>query len=105
MQIGAILGLVGDLFTFMGAVILAFDAISKQREYLRLKNIESTIQSKALSNLTLELDGVLIKDKDDVARAFVHTSAGKTVVGCLVLMTGFLFLLFSRLLDYLSVRG
>lgn len=102
MQIGAIVGLLGDSVAFVGGIVLALDAISKEREFRRIKNIASAIKSPPLAKLTVEMDGILLSGEDDVEKAFIHNSARKAVIGAALLSGGFLLIIAGRILEHLK---
>jgi hypothetical protein len=100
MQIGAILGLIGDFLAFTGGLVLTLDAVSKEREFRRIKKITSVINSPSLARLKVDLSGVVITNQDDVETAFVRNSAQKAIRGAALLTIGFLLIIAGRILEY-----
>jgi hypothetical protein len=97
MHLWPIIGLVGDLLTFTGGLLLAIDVAQKEREFSKIKAVSSSIESPFLAKIKIEMDGIILTDKDDVVRAFIHHSARKAFWGCILLSVGFLFLLSVRI--------
>ncbi|SRR5216683_4802489 len=100
MQTGAILGLIGDLFAFTGALLLTLDALSKEYEFRRIKRITSALKSQNLAKLKLEVGGVVLTDENDVEAVFVRNSAKKAIIGSVLLGIGFFLIIVGRILDY-----
>ena len=102
---GPIIGLFGDVFTFAGGVLLAQDALQKEKEFDKIKRVSAALNSPFMAQLHVEVGGVRIWDtKEDVERAFVHLSARKAVWGFRILSGGFLLLIVTRTLEVISGR-
>lgn len=103
MPTGAILGFLGDLLTFAGGGILATDAILREREFQKKRDLINTVQE--LKKVRLERKGVVLLDEKDVELSFIRQSVWLAKWGVVVLTLGFLPLLSSRTADLLSVSA
>ena|SRR5271166_6051084 len=90
-------GLVGDSLTFIGSAILALDAILKEREFNKSKALLETITYRSLAKVTLERNGIVLKNEDDVELLLIRSSVRRGIIGGCILTTGFLCLLIARL--------
>jgi hypothetical protein len=102
MQAGPIVGLLGDLLTFTGGLLLAWDAVQKEREFERIKKVAAALQSPWLARLKVEMEGLIVADEGDVQKAFIRRSARKAAYGCGLLAAGFLLLLAARTIELLN---
>ncbi len=95
----AIVGLFGDILTFSGGVILAYDAVHQERQYQQIRDWAATLTSPELITLRVAMNGVAITDKEDVERAFIRHSSKRALNGLRVLVAGFALLLCSRVIE------
>jgi len=95
-------GLFGDGATFAGGLVLALDALHKEREIKDIRRIVSTLKSPVIARLKVEMEGVILTDEDDVQIAFLRRSARKALLGCALLTVGFLALLLARGSEFLK---
>jgi len=97
MSLSGILGLLGDTLTFTGAVILALDALWREREFMRQKQMINMI--KSLREVRLILHGIELVDSESANRVFIRQSVLRSVWGAAFLVLGFVCLLVARLIE------
>jgi hypothetical protein len=97
------LGLVGDLLTFVGGFILAWDAAREEAHFRRLRGWAETFSSPQLVQLEVELGGIRIKSERDVELSFIRRSAKHAALGAGVLVLGFGLLLASRAVEIMGI--
>lgn len=99
-----IIGLVGDVVTFSGAIVLA---IREAGEGQRAIEVEGTtkVLSKypEMQKLTIQIDEVIVRDEGDVEIGVAGRSSRRARLGAGIIAVGFLFLLVSRALEMLLV--
>jgi hypothetical protein len=93
------LGLPGDVLSFVGGVILALDALNKEREFNKIKKITRVITSPKFQTLTVEVEGEVVKDGQDVDLTFLRRSVRLARIGFSLVAVGFLFLMASRMVE------
>lgn len=93
------LGLVGDLLTFVGGFVLAWDAAREEAHFKRLRRWAEAFNSPQLVQLEVELGGIRIKNERDVELSFIRRSAKRAAIGAGILVFGFGLLLASRALE------
>jgi hypothetical protein len=100
MHVGPFIGVGGDVATFVGGLVLAFDALNREKEFGRIRTVTGTaLRTGALARLKIDLNGVILTDEDDIERAFIRQSARKAIWGCGFLAVGFLLLLSAHLIE------
>ena len=93
----SLVGLVGDSLTFIGSALLALDAILKERGFNRSKSLLETITNPALAKVTLERNGIVLKNEDDVELLLIRSSVRRGIWGGNCILTiGFLCLSIAR---------
>jgi hypothetical protein len=102
-ELSATVGLIGDILTFCGSVTLAWDAVNKERESKKIRQIAKLLKVPSLAKLRIEFDGIVLSDEGDVERVFIHRTAKLALVGCTLLALGFCSLLATRLIELLHV--
>jgi hypothetical protein len=102
MEVAPVVGLLGDLTTLSGGIVLAWDAVTKEREFSHVRSVNAMRESKPMGGITFDENGVILTDKDDVARAVIRQTAHQAVWGCGILVGGFGLLLASRVLEMLK---
>jgi hypothetical protein len=90
-------GFCGDFFSFVGALILALDALWRQREFVRQKKLVQMI--KVLKEVRLTLRGVELVDDESANLVLIRQSVLRAVWGAGILAVGFICLLISRALE------
>ncbi len=95
------LGLPGDILSFAGGVILALDALNKEREFNKIKKITRVVTSQKFQTLTVEVEGDVVKDGQDVDLTFLRSSVRLARIGFSLVAVGFLFLMASRMNELL----
>ena len=99
-SVSTVLGFLGDFTTFVGGVVLAYEAITREREFHGKRKLTKTLG--ALTRVTITHNGVLLTDDKDVELAFIRQTAKRAVIGTIVLTLGFIFLLIARLYGTLA---
>jgi hypothetical protein len=94
MSLTAILGIVGDSLTFTGGVILAFDALRRETEFRRRKELDKAVES--LKGIKLTQNGIVVLNDESTELVFIRQSVRRALWGAGILMIGFLFLLATR---------
>ena len=95
-----LIGLLGDGITFTGAYILAMrEAGEKDRTEEALATVHAIEQIPGLRRLIVEIDGIVIKNKDDIEIAIAQRSSKRARLGARILAVGFLFLFVARGLE------
>ncbi|HVB33856.1 MAG TPA: hypothetical protein VNJ52_05715 [Patescibacteria group bacterium] len=96
-------GLIGDLLTVIGSILLAFDAITKEHEFDQIARATKLLNASKLCKIRFKDEGVELTDENDVRRALIRRSARKAKWGCILLAIGFILLAFSRALGLFPV--
>ena len=92
-------GFLGDFLTFLGGIVLAFDAVREERKFRKLGEWVKTIEAPELKGVLLTFQGVKLKSGKDVELAFIRKSAKLALAGAIILTVGFLCLFVSRCLE------
>jgi hypothetical protein len=99
-----VVGLLGDGITFTGAYILAKrEAGEKDRTQEVLATVHAIEHFPELGRLKLEIDGIVIANKDDVEIAVAQRSSRQALWGKRILAIGFFFIFVARLLETIRV--
>ncbi len=96
------LGLPGDVLSFVGGVILALDTLNKEREFNKIRKITRVITTPKFQTLTVEVEGEVVKDGQDVDLTFLRRSVRLARIGFSLVAVGFLFLMASRMVEILG---
>jgi hypothetical protein len=99
MDIQPLVGLGGDVSTFVGGFILAWDAVKREREFMRVRELASTLKDTPFARLKLQLNDIVLVDEHSIERAFIRQSALQAAWGCSFLTIGFVLLLIARILE------
>ena len=100
MSPSTILGLIGDALTFTGGLILALDAVRRQREFRKTKQLQETV--KSLDGIKLTQDGISLLDDKAVELVFIRQSVRRAIYGAACLTIGFVFLLITRVVELIA---
>lgn len=87
------------MLSFVGGVILALDALNKEREFNKIKKITRVVTSQKFQTLTVEVEGEVVKDGQDVDLTFLRRSVRLARIGFSLVAVGFLFLMASRMVE------
>lgn len=93
-------GLVGDFLSFLGALILALDALLREREFAQQKKLLEMI--KVLKEVRLTLRGIELADEESAKLVFIRLSVLRSLWGAAILTGGFVCLLVARILEAVS---
>jgi|SRR5882724_5663115 len=100
MSLTTILGLVGDALTFTGGLILALDALRREQEFRKTKELQKAVQS--LKGIKLTQDGITLVNDQDVDLVFIRQSVLRSLKGVVILTLGFVSLLAARILEVIA---
>jgi len=95
----AVVGLIGDVLTLAGGLLLAHDAVGKEKDFEKIRNIAKVIQEPRLAKIRFVMEGVEISDESNVEKAFIRRSARTAKWGCFILVLGFALLVVSRVIE------
>ena len=96
------IGLCGDILTFAGAVMLAIEALEREKEFNTIRRSVETLGDKAIGQFRWSMRGLEVDagpNSGNVKRVFLHRSARMAKYGCVVLAIGFLFLVAARVME------
>jgi len=96
MSTATILGFVGDTLTFFGGVVLALDALEREREFRKQKEWADTVRE--FKGVELTRHGIRLLDEKSVELVFIRLSVRRSVWGTAIVAAGFLALLGARVL-------
>ena len=99
MSASACFGFCGDFLTFLGGIILAFDALREERKLKKIKDWVATVQSPALAKVVITRRGVELHSQEDVELTYLRQSFKRALAGTLILSAGFVCLFIARLLE------
>lgn len=102
MKLVSWLGLLGDLITFCGGLILAWDAWKGEKHANEAQKISDVLKSPAFARRIVVIKGVNVNNPDEIERAFLHITSKNARLGIAVLAVGFLFLLAHRIIDLIN---
>ena len=99
-EISPVIGVFGDSATFAGSYWLARDAIKREQEFTRIRNVIARRKLPSIADLKLDMEGIILSSDDDVERAFIRFSARRAIWGCVLLAIGFFALLLVRVIEF-----
>jgi len=97
MAASTIWGFFGDFLSFAGALILALDALLREREFVRQKKLMTMI--KTLKEIRLTLKGIELVDEGSTHLVFIRQSVRRSVFGASILTLGFVCLFICRWIE------
>jgi hypothetical protein len=100
MSPSTILGLIGDALTFTGALILALDALRRQTEFRKTKQLQKAVES--LDGIKLTQDGIVLLNNESVELVLIRQSVKRALWGAGILTLGFIFLLATRIIELIA---
>ena len=103
MSASTIWGLCGDSLSFVGALILALDALLREREFSKQKQLIRMI--KVLKEVRLTLRGIELVDEESANLVFIRQSVIRSLWGAGFLTVGFICLLVSRVFETLTTSN
>jgi hypothetical protein len=106
MELARLLGYIGDSVTFASGILLSWDAMRSESEFVEATKITEGLKDPLMKHLTVKLDKVVITDANGVERVFRRRASKKAIVGSILLAVGFLFLLSGRIVEpyHLSIH-
>jgi hypothetical protein len=99
MELARLLGFVGDGVTFLSGVLLSWDAIRSESEFVEATDIMEGMKHPVMQGVKVEIDKVIVTNDKGVERLFRRRASRKAIIGTFLLTAGFLFLLGSRLAE------
>jgi hypothetical protein len=96
-MLATIFGFLGDSLSFAGALVLAVDAVLRERDFKAQKNLVNMI--KVLKEIRLTRHGIELIDADSANLVFIRQSVRRSVWGTIILTIGFICLFVTRCLD------
>jgi len=96
-----ILGFLGDALTFGGGILLSLDALKRGREFKTTKGLQKAVAN--LHGIELTSGGVRIFDDDSTELLFIRKSVRRAKWGTVIITSGFLCLLASRIVEVLKL--
>ena len=105
MDIGLGLGLAGDIMTFSGSIVLAWDVVQSEQQFKKAKTLADELGNGWLDQLPLRLEGLDLKNKTDIQLAFIRRTSRKAMAGFILLVIGFALLLSSRVTHVICGLG
>ena len=94
MTLATFLGYAGDSLTFAGGLVLAWDALMRDREFKKQQQLGKTVYE--LKGIRLTSNGIKLTGPDDVERVFIRQSVRRALVGTIIMTIVFILLLCSR---------
>ncbi|MFZ0313687.1 MAG: hypothetical protein WAL85_13345 [Candidatus Korobacteraceae bacterium] len=94
MPLATILGFAGDTLTFVGGLVLAWDALMRDREFKKQQQLGEVVHE--LKGIKLATGGIKLTGPNDVERVFIRQSVRRAFWGTAVMTLGFILLLCSR---------
>lgn len=92
-----ILGLSGDILTFLGGLVLSIDALGRAREFKKTNDLQQAVA--ALAGINLTQNGLRIFDNESVELVFIRKFVRRAVWGTVLITSGFLCLLAIKILE------
>ena len=96
-----ILGFLGDVLTFGGGIVLSWDALKRGKEFKKTKGLQEAVAR--LAGIDLRSGGVKIFDDDSTELLFIKKSVRRAKWGTVIITSGFLCLLASRIVETLKL--
>jgi|ERR1700690_2804147 len=99
MELARLLGFAGDAITFLSGVLLSWDAMRSESEFVEATQIVEGMKHPVMENVTVKLDKMIVINDQGVERVFRRRASRKAIIGTIMLSAGFLLLLGSRILE------
>lgn len=99
MELARLLGFAGDSVTFVSGVLLAWDAIRSEAEFVEATKIMEGLQHPVMKGVKVSVDKLVVQNERGVERVFRRRASRKAIIGSVLLAVGFLLLLGSRLTE------
>jgi hypothetical protein len=97
MELARLLGYVGDGVTFFSGILLSWDAMRSESEFVAATRIEEGLKDPVMRNVTVKLDKSIVTSEQSVQQVFRRRASRKAILGSLLLTLGFLLLLSARI--------
>ena len=109
MELARLFGFAGDGITFLSGVLLSWDAMCSESEFVEATKIVEGMKHPVMENVTVKLDKMIVINDKGVERVFRRRASRKAIIGTAMLSAGFLLLLGSRVFEpshvTISVNG
>lgn len=97
MELARLLGFAGDGITFLSGILLSWDAMRSESEFVEATKIVEGMKHPVMQGVTVKLDKMIVVNDQGVERVFRRRASKKAIAGTIMLTAGFLFLLGSRI--------
>jgi hypothetical protein len=101
--ISQILGLVGDVITFSGGLVLAIKEAGEEKRARERVGVANALENfPNLKKLTILIDETLIRNESDIEVAIASRASQRARWGGGLIAAGFVFLFVARVLEICS---
>jgi hypothetical protein len=97
MTVATILGFAGDTLTFLGGLILAIDAVGRDREFTKQQELGKAVAD--LKSVELTKDGIKLTGAKSIEHVFIRQSVRRALWGTGIMTIGFISLLAARFME------
>ena len=106
MELARLLGYLGDGVTFFSGILLSWDAMRSESEFVEATRIMEGMKHPVMQGIKVKLDQMIVTNEKGVERVFRRRASRKAIYGSILLTVGFLLLLGSRVSEpyHLEVR-
>ncbi len=106
MELARLLGYVGDSVTFISGILLSWDAMRSESEFIEATEIMEGMKHPVMEGVKVKLDQMIVTNDRGVERVFRRRASRKAIWGSILLAAGFLSLLAARISEpyHLEVR-
>jgi hypothetical protein len=106
MELARLLGYLGDGVTFFSGILLSWDAMRSESEFIEATKITEGMKHPVMQGVKVKLDHVIVTNDKGVERVFRRRASRKAIYGSILLTVGFLLLLSARISEpyHLEVR-
>jgi hypothetical protein len=107
MELARLLGYIGDTVTFTSGILLSWDAMRSESEFIEATKIAEGLNHPVMEHVKVKLHHLIVTNEKGVERVFRRRASRKAILGSVLLAVGFLFLLGGRVLEpyHLAIHG
>jgi hypothetical protein len=99
MELARLLGYLGDGVTFFSGILLSWDAMRSESEFVEATRIMEGMKHPVMQNVKVKLDQMIVTGEQGVERVFRRRASRKAIFGSIFLTGGFLLLLGARICE------